>query len=274
MSSLVPAVLAGAAVAAGSGLGRGADLRLLALRSASAEPARAAGRAGRAPLAGLVVVSASAGLVLLGPVAALLLAGAAAAAARLVRTQARASDQALERRHAVEACAALAAELRAGRPPAQALAVAAAVARGPSHAVLEAAAATARWGGDVPAALLSDVGADSAVPEVLRGLAACWRVCARAGSGLAAAVERLAEGLRSRQEQEHAVAAALAGPRASATLLAGLPLAGIALAAGLGAHPLHVLLHTPLGIGCLAGGIALDALGLWWTGRIVARAAT
>ena len=81
------------------------------------------------------------------------------------------------------------------------------------------------------------------------------------------------DGGRARETQRRQVAAALAGPRASAALLALLPLAGVALAAGLGARPLHVLLHTPLGVGCLLLGAALDLLGLWWTTRIVARAA-
>ena len=51
-----------------------------------------------------------------------------------------------------------------------------------------------------------------------------------------------------------------------------LPLAGVALAAGLGARPGYVLLHTPLGVGCLVLGLVLDGTGLWWTARLVARA--
>ena len=284
MSTALAAVLAGSAVAVLAGPGS-SDVRLAAL----------AGRAARAGppqlpapvlLAGLLGGAATAGLVVLGPAGALLLLAAAAAARRVVRGQRRAREGARERRQAVEACTALAAELRAGRPPSAALAVAAAVACGPSARVLAAAAAAAQWGGDVAAVLVEDEAAAaglragpwagpraSAVPELLRALAACWQVCAQAGSGLALAVERLADGLRAREVQERAVAAALAGPRASAVLLAGLPAAGLALAAGLGARPVHVLLHTPLGLCCAAGGVALDALGLWWTGRIVAAAA-
>ncbi|HEU0104365.1 MAG TPA: type II secretion system F family protein [Mycobacteriales bacterium] len=297
MSVLLPAVLAGAAVAA-IGLPGAAALRVHALsaehRDGAAQGRRTAGhglastaqagtrspaavdgwlRSGRSSALSAGALGAVAGLGLLGPVGAALVAVAAAVAVRVAAGRAKARERELERRHAVEACAGLAAELRAGRTPQQALAVAAGLARGPSRVVLTAAAATAGWGGSVPAALLVETVPTTAVPEVLRGLAACWEVCSRAGSGLAASIERLADGLRARQTQERAVAAALAGPRASAALLAALPLAGIALAAGLGAHPLHVLLHTPLGSVCLVAGVALDGLGLWWTARIVARAA-
>jgi len=110
------------------------------------------------------------------------------------------------------------------------------------------------------------------VPEVLRALAACWTVCAGSGSGLAAAVERLEQGLRTEQAQRRAVQAELAGPRATAGMLAVLPAVGLVLAAGLGADPIHVLLHTPLGLTCLVLGLALDVVGLAWTGRFVARA--
>ena len=275
-AALWPALLAGAAVAVAVGLPRTGTVRLgevLARRGPQAAGAadRVSPRALAAAAAGVLAV-----LAVLGPVSpvALLLAVAAGVLARvlLVRRR-RASARALERLRAAEACAALAAELRAGRAPAEALTISAGLARGPAQEALRAGAASARLGGDVPAALRGPAGAGTHAPEVLRGLAACWQVSARSGSGLAAAVDRLAEGLGAQQLQEQAVQAALAGPRASAGLLALLPLAGVALAAGMGARPTHVLLHTPLGLGCLAGGVALDALGLWWTGRLVDRAA-
>ena len=124
----------------------------------------------------------------------------------------------------------------------------------------------------MPAALLSGVGAGSAGPGGPAGAGGLLAGVRAGGVGLAGAVDRLAEGLRSAQQQELAVQAALAGPRASAGLLAVLPLAGVALAAALGAQPGHVLLHTPVGLGCLLAGAALDALGLWWTARLVDRA--
>ena len=185
--------------------------------------------------------------------------------------QVRRRERSAEQRSVVEACSALAAELRAGRPLADALQGAAALAAGGLRAALLTASSTARLGGDVPAALLRSADR-SATSEVLRSLAACWRVCSGTGAGLAEAVTRLAEGARARQRQERAVQTALAGPRASALVLALLPVAGLGLAVALGARPLHVLLHTPLGRLCLLGGVVLEIAGIWWTRRIVARA--
>jgi tight adherence protein B len=63
----------------------------------------------------------------------------------------------------------------------------------------------------------------------------------------------------------------MAGPRATARILMLLPLFGIAMGMLMGVSPLAWLLGTPLGIGCLLGGLLLTALGYWWTSRIVAK---
>jgi tight adherence protein B len=86
-------------------------------------------------------------------------------------------------------------------------------------------------------------------------------------------VDRLEDGLRAEQECRDEVESELAGPRSTALMLAVLPGFGLFLGAGLGAHPVHVLLHTPLGGGCLLVGVLLDLAGVWWTGRIVRAAA-
>ncbi|MBX6769235.1 MAG: type II secretion system protein, partial [Actinomadura rubrobrunea] len=57
-------------------------------------------------------------------------------------------------------------------------------------------------------------------------------------------------------------------PKATARLLAGLPLLGLAMAAALGANPVAFLFGTIPGLGCLVAGIALDVLGMWWTSRL------
>lgn len=262
----LPIALAAASAAVLVAGPRAGSARLAGLSAAATSPT------GRPlPVGELPVVAALPVLLLLlaGPVAGVLGAGAAVLVHRRRRERQRTAAHDRERAAALDALSLLAVELRTGRSTAEALEAAAAVAVGPTQFALAAAAASVRLGGDVAAALVS---ADSAVPEALRGLAACWQVCSSAGSGLAAGVERLDEGLRAAEEQRRAVDAELAGPRATAGLLAVLPVAGIGLAAALGAHPLQVLLHTPVGLACLACGLLLDAAGVLWTRRLVAAA--
>lgn len=170
----------------------------------------------------------------------------------------------------IELCQGLAAELAAGRTAGEALARAVAAAEFPDPEALRPLVAAARDGGDVSAAL-SAVAPEQG-GEGFQGLAACWKVSVTAGAGLAALVDRVAASLREAQSHRHDVAAQLAGPRATARLLAGLPVLGLLMAAGLGMRPLHFLLGGPAGIGCLVVGLALDACGLWWTHRLVIRA--
>ena len=68
------------------------------------------------------------------------------------------------------------------------------------------------------------------------------------------------------------MAAQLAGPRATAVLLALLPVFGLAMGNALGADPLAVLVGTPVGRGCLVLGLLLEVAGLLWTARITRRA--
>jgi tight adherence protein B len=44
---------------------------------------------------------------------------------------------------------------------------------------------------------------------------------------------------------------------------------GLLLGTALGADPLHVLLHSGPGLGCLVVGGVLEGVGLWWALRIV-----
>lgn len=272
---LLAAALAAGSVACLVGLRPRPEQRLAGIGLDSPVPRGWSRPASPAAGAALPVVGCAVLAVLLGPVPALLALVAVECGRRTVAGRRRAADRAAERRQAVEACSALASELRVGRPPAAALTVAADLARGPSRSLLRAAAAAAQFGGDVPAALTmpGPTGiAATAVPEVLRSLAACWEVCATSGSGLAVAVDRLEDGLRADLDRRRAVAAELAGPRATAGMLAVLPVAGLLLASGLGADPAGVLLETPLGLVCLTVGLLLDGLGVLWTHRLVARA--
>ncbi|MFH8657220.1 type II secretion system F family protein [Streptomyces afghaniensis] len=214
-----------------------------------------------APVAGLVlaVLGASVLPVVLGAAGVPLL--------RRVRLAGRVRRDRERRADAVIAlCGALAGEVRAGRQPAEALLRAARDCGGLADAQGTVLAA-ARFGGDVPDALATAAGQPGA--EGLRGLAACWRVAVDQGAGLAAGLDRLAAALRAERDQRSDLRAQLAGARATAVLLAGLPALGLLIGTALGADPLHVLLHTTAGLGCLVAGGVLEGLGLWWVQRIV-----
>jgi tight adherence protein B len=258
LTTLLPAALAG--LAALALLGVPGPRRVLVA------PTRAPRRA----VPGLVV-AAVAFAVLAVPLG-LVGAGVAAVVAFFVRRALvrrwRRAERRLERASAGEAMAVLAAELRAGHPPVVALRSAAAVATGPTALALGEAAGSGVLGAVAPDALARHA-ATSAVPELLSGLAVCWEVCQGAGSSLAVAVDRLEEALRADQVCREEVDAELEGARATAALLAGLPVLGLGLGSGLGGDPLHVLLRTPVGWACLCVGVALELVGLWWTARIV-----
>ncbi len=169
------------------------------------------------------------------------------------------------RREAVaELCAALSAELCAGRTPNEALQWA--TTNFDDDECCARLGRAARVGGDVPAAMRA--AATQSGGGGLRALAACWQVGETNGAGLVTAAARLAAGLRAEQAQRRHVDAELAGPRATARLLAILPLFGLLLGSGLGADPLRFLLTTPPGLFCLGLGGILEVLGLLWTNRI------
>ncbi|WP_443041878.1 type II secretion system F family protein [Streptomyces sp. B21-106] len=214
-----------------------------------------------APVAGLI-------LGLLGGSALPVVAGAAGVP--LLRRARRAAEtrRAGERRGdaVIALCAALAGEVLAGRQPGEALQWAARNTGGLGEAQPMVLAA-ARFGGDVPRALA--LAARSPGAEGLLGLAACWRVAVDQGAGLAAGLDRLEAALRAERDQRADLRAQLAGPRATVVMLAGLPVLGLLLGAALGADPLHVLLHTGAGLGCLLVGGVLEGAGAWWALRIV-----
>lgn len=174
--------------------------------------------------------------------------------ARSVRLRAAATKRAT----VIEACEVLAAELSAGRPPAAALAGAATVCPD-----LEVVSAAAKLGGDVPALL--ELVAESPGAEGFRALAAAWRVADESGAAFALITERLAESLRADETIRRQISTGVAGSRATARLLAVLPVFGTALGYAIGADPLAFLTNTPSGWLCLALGLTLIILGLRWT---------
>src|SRR6185312_4186804 len=104
---------------------------------------------------------------------------------------------------------------------------------------LAKAAGAARLGGDVPAVLRS--AAPAHLRSWLNRLAQAWALADRYGIPLADLLEAVRSDTEHRVRFSAEVAARLAGPRATATVLAGLPLLGLALGQALGASPLRVL---------------------------------
>jgi tight adherence protein B len=168
----------------------------------------------------------------------------------------------------IELCDAIATELAAGRPAATALTCAAEA----LHDLpgLSAVVETARNGDDVAAALIR--ASDAQGNEALRLLAGCWRIGIDRGGMLAAVIDGLADSLRDEQSHREDIALQLAGPHATARLLAVLPALGLAMAAALGAKPWKFLFGSLPGALCLCLGAALDALGLWWTSHLATSA--
>jgi tight adherence protein B len=184
-----------------------------------------------------------------------------------VRELRRRRRRSVERRAAViELCDGFGAELVAGRSPEIALTHAASTVDPELHALLAAASAD----GDIAAVL--DRASELPGAEGLRLLAGCWRIGAERGGTFAVVVDGLAAALRDEGAHRAELDAQLAGPRATARLLAVLPLLGLAMAAVLGARPLAFLVGTLPGMACLLAGIALDAAGVWWTRRLTANA--
>ncbi|WP_443076357.1 type II secretion system F family protein [Streptomyces sp. NBC_01716] len=197
---------------------------------------------------------------------------AGAAAVPLVGRRLRAGERrrcAERREEAVRGlCDVLVGELRAGAQPAEALTAAVRTVGGDlSGPELALVVAAARFGGDVPEALRKAASQPGA--EGLVGVAACWRVAVDGGAGLAAGLDRLRAALRAQRDQRESMRAQLTGAWSTVVVLALLPVVGLAMGWAMGADPMGVLLHTSAGLGCLAVGGLLEALGFWWAGRIV-----
>lgn len=164
---------------------------------------------------------------------------------------------------------ALAAELRAGREPAAALA-AAATAAPPLRAEL-AGLATLAGRADPVDQQLAELARRCRSPDLAR-VAAIWAVGVRSGAQVADVLERLTAVLEDDLADAARLQAVLAGPRSTALLLAGLPVFGLGLAQSIGADPLQLLLHRPVGWAMAGFAGLLDGVGVLWTRRIAGAA--
>lgn len=187
-----------------------------------------------------------------------------AAVALVLRARRRIGERrrAVHRRGQVlEACDGLAAELSAGLDPGSALVRAAREWR-----FLEPVAQAYRLGGDIPMALREVAGRPGG--EDLVAVAAAWQVALRSGHGLAPAISRIADALRATAATRRIVGSELSSARATARLVALLPVVALAMGSGIGGDPWTFLLRTPAGWACLAVGLGLGGAGLWWIEQI------
>ncbi len=228
--------------------------------------ARAPGpRSASAPAHALVVVAAATAIStsLAGPAA--LVAGAVALAGRAVlraRERRRATAETAAR--VLDACELMSAELGAGQPPDAALRRAAT-----GWPPLAPVAEAAELGGDVPLALRR-LAAEPGAAD-LRAVAGAWALAHRSGSGLADALDRVVASIRADRALGRVVEGELASARATARLVAGLPVVVLLLGNSGGGSAIGFLLGTPLGLACLTTGLALGLTGLWWIERIAAQ---
>lgn len=162
----------------------------------------------------------------------------------------------------------LIAELRVGAHPAAASAVAGEECAGEVSVVFRSAAARARLGGSAAAAFAMP---DSCIERELSRLGSVWRVADDHGLALAELLGAVRVDMLGRRRFRQRTEAGLAGARATAAVLAFLPLLGIGLGQLMGASPLRVLLGGGLGGVMLVIGTSCVAAGLLWTDKITAK---
>ncbi|QHK20375.1 hypothetical protein GU243_12210 [Pseudarthrobacter psychrotolerans] len=115
--------------------------------------------------------------------------------------------------------------------------------------------------------------ADSRELRIWSELAACFDIAEASGCPLADVLARFAAQLEVEDDAEAARQTALAGPKATVSLLTWLPLMGLGLGIALGVDPLAILIGTPLGMAALAAGVGLTIVGRIWSARLVRAAA-
>ena len=227
----------------------------------------------RALVGGVVVTAVTAVVVWTGITPALAAATVAATAVWRRRARRRAAELEEDRRMLLSGLDTVIADLRVGAHPADACDTAARETTGPVAGAFRVAAARARLGGSAALGLRSVTASSDpfGVAGSLGRVADAWSVSDRHGLALAellgAARADLAARIRIRARTE----AGLAGARATASVLAGLPALGVGLGQLMGAAPLGILLAGGLGGVMLVVGTVLVCVGLLWTDRIAAR---
>jgi tight adherence protein B len=165
----------------------------------------------------------------------------------------------------------LGSELRAGSALGSALAVLGDSTPGPLGEELRSTGVEIRHGAALTTALDHWAQMPHASSDV-RLAAAALGLGAEAGGEVARSVDRVAATLRERHELRAEVRALATQARASAGVLALAPLGFTALVSTIEPQAVHFLIATPVGVGCLLGGLGLEAAGAAWMARILGSA--
>ncbi|MET7768221.1 type II secretion system F family protein [Nocardia sp. NPDC005366] len=203
----------------------------------------------------------------IGPLIAAMLVGATAVVRR--RRVSRDRRRAVESAYVLDALEAVIGELRVGAHPSAAAEIAAAEARGVAARAFATGAARSRLGGSAAEGLRLP---EAVVADELDRIADAWQVAEQHGLALAELLTAARTDLLGRIRFRARTGAALAGARATATVLAGLPLLGIGLGQLMGAAPLQVLFDAGPGTVLLPLGAGLVCAGLLWTDAITGKA--
>jgi tight adherence protein B len=175
----------------------------------------------------------------------------------------------------------LTATLRAGLTPARALRHLAVSQRAADQQAGRGVDGPSSWAGELLARLAAEAAAGSPLEPVWRreamvrgspallAVAEGWAMTERHGAPLVDVLDTVARALRDGARTQAAVEVAMAGPRATATLLGVLPLGGLVLGELVGVHPVAVLLVTSAGRGVGCAGLACTVAGRVWMRRLV-----
>lgn len=161
-------------------------------------------------------------------------------------------------------------ELRIGAHPVRALSAAAADTAGPVGAALSTAAARAGLGASV-AEGLRGAGMRSPLSSDFDRLALSWQLAVDHGLAVSVLMRAAQTDIVERQRFSARVRASMAGARATAAILAGLPLLGLVLGESVGAAPVAFLCGGGMGGWFLVAGTVLVCCGLIWADHITGR---
>ena len=223
---------------------------------------------------GCIAASVVAAAVLLLPLTTVLAAAVVAATGSLRHRRRHRMRCAIRDGHALEtALDVLVGELRVGSHPVRAFDIAADETVGGVAVSLRSVAARARLGADVVAGLRA-AGRSSALCTHWARLALCWQLASDNGLAIATLMRAAQRDIAERQRFSARVGSSLAGARATAAILAGLPVLGVLLGQLIGARPLGFLLGGHAGGWLLVVGSVLTCGGLLWADRIADRVAS